>query len=407
MERSKDGVLVSKDGVVGRLSRPWLPAGASLVLDFDNNRFFWGGEERALSDLTASGSGYYMDDVSWWNSSWTFAVEYTPPETLADEETMFSLADMAGTERLEFLLAPGAGGAARLYANPPNGACNIFYHARADDMSPDVVSPRQRAGFSITPGTVPWSGVTGNLITQVGTTVPGDFVGLNRAGFGYLARFNIQYFTGALHKIFAWPMALTPDQLAKVLTTGDRRHVHMLGDSFANSMIEIALLALTTDRYIPFSRDGVGSTTLAQQAARFAAMPSRYYDATLLIMDGVATDDAATALAALDDIVSRLTHSRWAYIEPGFGEDHKLGTSNRLALDAWLAAIQSYCGADHYVPTYDAMLAANDASTEDLQDVTDGIWPRSLRSDGLHPNEAGMGVLAATTLAFCEAKGWM
>lgn len=392
---------------VGRGGRlPWVPAGASLVVDFENSRFYWGGEEKALSDLTETANGYYLDDVSWWNESWTFCVEYTPGP-LETEQHIFSLGAMSGTDRIELYLIDSAGYKPRLYYNPPNTNCDVNQVSRSGDGSPFNPYGRTRVMFAVTPDAVPWSGWSGKLVSQFGSNTPGTATTVNRTAFGFRAKFSDKHFLGTLHRVVCWPTALSQARIESVLTQAERPHLHLLGDSFATSVAEEKILALTTARYIPFSRDGVGGSTLAQQATRFAAMPARYRDATLLIMDGGATGTSSEAISALNDITSLLTHDRWAYIEPGFGTNHTIGSPNRTAYDAWLDTVRAHCGEGHFIPTYDAMLAANDGGSQDLQDVADGIWPTSLRSDGLHPNEAGLTVLASCIVPYCELRGWM
>jgi hypothetical protein len=195
----------------------------------------------------------------------------------------------------------------------------------------------------------------------------------------------------------------TPASTGPVIQT----RIHILGDSFVtynggwSGDLENAI---TNDNSITVTTDGVGGSTLAEQATRFASTPE-HYDSLLIIMDGGLTDGSAAAIAAIDDITGRLSHDAWVWVQPS-PQEWIADSGDRIAWDAKVAAIAAHVGAEHYVECLSDLQAANDGSANDLQDVADNIVPRSLRADAIHENSAGQDVRAATIMAHLEAQGW-
>lgn len=187
--------------------------------------------------------------------------------------------------------------------------------------------------------------------------------------------------------------------------------IHLVGDSFLNGhyMTEQLLERIATEAigYVPISQDGVGGSTLAQQLARMQAYAGtaleKWYNSTLVIMDGGLTDNTpADCVNAIDGMVGLLNHDRWIYMQPP-PENWRPGAPERDAFDAKQTAIQAYAG-DRFIPTITASHAyaivdTGDAGyAADQTDIADNMWPASLHfSDHIHltngntdpPNSAG------------------
>jgi len=176
--------------------------------------------------------------------------------------------------------------------------------------------------------------------------------------------------------------------------------IHILGDSFATSTLENALVD-SFDFLVASSVDGVGGSTLIDQASRFDLTPE-YYDDTLIIMDGGLSDSLANATAAIDDKIANLTHDNWFYIQPSPYEFIE-GSAERIAWNTKVDGIIAHVGASHYIECLTDLKAGNDGSPNDLQDVSDNIVPRSLRTDTIHETTVGTDIRAGSIAAVLDS----
>lgn len=219
--------------------------------------------------------------------------------------------------------------------------------------------------------------------------------------FGRNGRLDSSVFTdGTLHRVrilagFLDDAAL--DALAVEDAVTDP--VHFVGDSFLNNnaLRELIMVRTAARGYIAYSQDNVGGQDMANHALRMSEYPAngyeKWYDATLVVVDGGFTDSAAQGVAKLGEMVGMLTHGRWAYVEPS-PQAYLNGSAERIDWDARVAAMSSFCGS-HFIETVAPILNTNagagtvyhDGSAEDLADIANGIWPRSLRSDDIHPGD--------------------
>jgi hypothetical protein len=101
--------------------------------------------------------------------------------------------------------------------------------------------------------------------------------------------------------------------------------------------------------------------------------------------------------------VARLGHPRYLVgaILTGAGDGPE-GVASIQERNVILAATYG----DRFVDVYAALRAAGDGSADDMADVSAGIVPRSLRSDGIHLNDAGYAIVAVTFKAANDAMGW-
>jgi len=158
--------------------------------------------------------------------------------------------------------------------------------------------------------------------------------------------------------------------------------------------------------YAAFSDDSIGSKNLRDHATRFEAYPL-FWGSTLIVVEGGFDPIGTDMLPALKQMVGRLTHNRWAIMQPGYSWDyHKPSDTGRSTLDATVKALRDFCGPSHFIETKAAMQAAGNGSANDLADIANGVWPRSLMGDSIHPNSAGNEVLAGLIKAHVVTQGW-
>lgn len=179
---------------------------------------------------------------------------------------------------------------------------------------------------------------------------------------------------------------------------------HILGDSFVTDNFTAQMRNSFGPVQGFVTSDGVGATTLTEQAERFTNTP-QYHHHNLIIMDGGLDTVGAVSIEAIQKMTKDLTHDRWVYVEPS-PSIFKLGTTERAYHDSLVNAIRQYVGPDRFVECLALMQAQNDGTPEDLQDVEDGLIPRSLRSDFIHENPAGEAIRTDIIANFLNAKGW-
>lgn len=166
--------------------------------------------------------------------------------------------------------------------------------------------------------------------------------------------------------------------------------IHVLGDSFAEAA-SYMLPYLPSRLYRPraWTFDGVGGSTLVQEAARFDLTPQFYAD-VLNILDGGLDDPLVNALAAINSMIAHLTANpkKWLYIQSSPSAGFAIGTPTYTT---WLATNAGIKAAfpSNYVDTLALMQTHGDGSANDNSDIANGWWPRSLRIDDIHPNRIG------------------
>jgi len=197
-------------------------------------------------------------------------------------------------------------------------------------------------------------------------------------------------------------------------------NIHGLGDSYlvlGASGGQNVIQWLPPKLYRPrvWTFDGVGATSLTQQAVRFDATPSFYGDLLVIVdgvIDGLTTnnDFALIVQPAIESMLAHLTTSpkQWIYVQPN--PDVNAGTVGSVYYTRWLL-IQSQIKAaypNNYVETLPQMQAFNNGSANDLADIAAGEWPRSLRIDAanVHPNELGSMYLAQIIDNAIQARGY-
>lgn len=160
---------------------------------------------------------------------------------------------------------------------------------------------------------------------------------------------------------------------------------------------------------------GVGGYSIEQIADAYEG--EGLWTGYKLVVFDLSNDSLANNQANYSRIADAFSRSdgQFIFVQPCITGDagtgvtgYYLGTELRTTVDAARAWIGT-AYPDAWVEVQDALWDANDGSAGDLEDVANGITPRSLREpgDGLHLNAAGSGVVAAQVVAKMTADGWL
>lgn len=372
----------------------------SLVFDLENSFYYWGGATKTLADgsVTNHGDGSYtVTDGSWWASTHTMLVEYTLALDTNMSGSLFTWTN-ASNQRME--LTPYINEQTALYESPPG---NYTYPAPVG-VTGGYHSGRRRVAISLENNQTPLWTYDAGTPSALTTTTPGTFTTPSKFCVGRNARFNNGVLANAtIKRVTVWPRTMPAARLRGHTVISNYAPVHFLGDSFLNNgALQEQILHLCAADYIAFSQDGVGGSSITQQAARFALTPD-HHNSTLVIMDGGFDGTSADAITAINDITGRLPHNNWYYVQPNPISVN--GDSGRTTWDAAQAAILAHVGAAHYITTLAELQAENDGGGTDLADVANGIWPTSMRSDSVHLSAAGNVAMAQIIYDFVSADG--
>lgn len=385
---------------------------ATLDLDFANDRYWWDSQRQNRSDLTIlqgdpawDAEGVLIDgtdrlqvpEVDWFNwEAGTLLVEWFREDNAA-LGCVFSLRGGSGGTSVRVEISVNADRRANFQLidgglGNPDG----FYVSNNAQASVYPRTNRGRAAMAWEVGETPAIADRGVLYTALTRAVQ-ELVGVSpsEAAIGYRRYDNATYLNGHVKRVTFWPKRFSDGWINN--ETVPNQSLHMLGDSFVNAAYLQADVAYMLNDDRAFTLDGVGGSSLADQAIRFAGTPEAW-SRTLVIMDGGLTDDTPNAIAAIDDITGRLTHDRWIYVEPSPGA-YVNGSPERIDWDARVAAIRAHVGEDRFVETLAVALDNGDGSPEDEADISSGIWPLSLREDSIHPTPAAHGVVIGSQIA--------
>ena len=182
--------------------------------------------------------------------------------------------------------------------------------------------------------------------------------------------------------------------------------LHILGDSFANTTYFLPAVKAAYSGY-KVTIDGVGGSTLTQQASRYALTPA-LWNRTLIIMDG---GIEAGPEAPLAEIISHTSEDRWLYVQPSPGNKANAESGsppNYENWTNWLADARTVVPNGNYVECLAALQAANNGSGTDLADVAAGCVPSSLLTDApaekLHEGATAAGIRAGLVKAATDAN---
>lgn len=410
----------------------WLPAAAVLHVDFENSRFYWDRQVRQLSDLTSIGGGVY-DLLNYGSfaagNEATFAVDYAYDNDLVanvPSGNIFSWSD--GSQRVELeVFDAGAGRkTTRLYSPMTTPEYAYPRYSHPDDTGTLDGVGRRRVQFALKAGEYVRAMADDYLMATDDHTVLAALTQPTRIRFGGRARFQDQpLVNGTLYRVTIWPTARTQAQMDAHAVNGVAGSYHLDGDSFLNlHKVEDQIAILHKARgYIGKSQNNLGGTSISQHVTRLLTVP-KWLASKIVIVEGGFDGTAADAQTALNTLQANLSHSYWALTEsaPQF---QLPGSPGRTTFDGYMTSMAAYCGADHWIPTLAPLRNTNagsgtvyhDGSANDLADIANQLWPRSLQADpgvdfhpGSTPNSAGWSgqeALAHVIYLWMVSKGWL
>lgn len=385
-----------------------------VELDFKNGVYKLGGVETALSALVTEhgtmtvtpgegvrgdGASYYQFDSNIWNDAEGAVLVETVDEGTTAKETVFSVSTGSGATRFRFELfnvdtsadqpqltlvynngSAGTTVAQNQFGDPVVNSRSFMAAYKSGETCKGACGGALTSPLGSNAYEIPVSGLKGSQgVIEIG----------RRAAFGDQ---NIQ--DTLIERIVIFGAGgYSLNHVA--LTNKDTDNLWFaIGDSFVtsaqftdegtNSLREVRI----DDGWSAIAYDGVPSSTLSDQAARFDALP-QYYGRKLIILDGGMDSTPSQANDAIDAMAAHLSGEDWLWIEPNPGSDAASSAATAIKVADVLDHIHTNYGYGHYVPTLAALQAANDASAQDLTDYTDDIVPTSLRSDTIHPNDDG------------------
>lgn len=403
----------------------WLPSGAVVHVDFDNERFYWDGEIKSIGDLTDNGDGSFIliPDAP---------IDFSSGEQVIVYDRTFDMAGSPGG--VLWQVREGTGSVGSLRAQPPalpNTVERIIGNYYATSGQTINLSMTSIAGET---ATFPNTGRHRQLVRmkngQQITYQPdnGDYREVVPAGARVVTTIpdieritlNCSWATGSgpgslltdatLHTFTMYDRDVTEAELEAVGRTGIAPPAHILGDSFATLYRpQHNINKLLEDEGIPgclpLSSDAIGGTTLDQQFVRYRDNNPKWRRSTLVIAEMGASFNM---IEALKDILGLIEHERWLVLEPAPNKGQILGTPGRIAWDKRREELKQACG-PNWVPTLELALSLSDGSPEDEADVANGIWPRSLTKSGtdFHPGARGDDFLAWVIFNALAARGWL
>ena len=395
--------------------------GAVLHADFTENRFYWNDEVRAITDLTyISGNSYYLDavlDVSG-ECALLMEFEYDDPTSIAATGTFFSWttgSKYPTGKRFEAVEVTGTG-FPRVYHNQLSGAAsylNLNFRSKAGEGGGfQPLYGVHRAFFKASAGEAAYSQSNNNDYQPdpnalvIGTTADATRIGFQCRAWAPGTP-DALLTDGTLRRVTVFNSGVGEILATNIGRYGVGSPIHLIGDSFLNSYalyMELYKLA-NADTYTGISQDGVGATSLVEHAVRFASNNSKWHDSTLVIVDGGLSDDTEDAIDAINDMVARLSHNRWIYLEPA--PNVATGEAGRAEYDAKVAAIAAEFP-DNFVETLAPAQAESDGSGDDIAEVAKDLWPLSLKISivDFHPNAAGQAFLAGVIHDALVTRGW-
>ena len=397
------------------ISEPWwLPYGAALHVDFANSRFYWSGTTNTLGDLTAIGDGSYTLAFASVGATWTG--DYTvQSETIIDLTTVvaenFAGWRNSGTSYQQMqVTGSGSSGVNRMWqliASYPAPTVQYTVEARDADAQNDGLMTFEGINRSI--WSIP-SGAKGRSLWSGGA----GFLGVNANGSiaaPVTLHFGRSPATGALdttvtqrvYTIFTQALTATELRRANDLSLS-RRPIWLLGDSALThgQFLVVAKNAMDDIAVISWGQDGVGTTTLTQQAVRFASTPQAY-DAMVIFAEMSNEVDGPASIAAINDAIGRLSHDYWMYMEPN--PINPIGDSRRDDWEIVQAAILAEYGASRICLRLEVMMAAGDGSAGDKARIANGLYPETISADGTHLTNAGRLVDGAILVACIIDRG--
>ena len=399
----------------------WYPPGVTLAIDFESKRYFWGGQERSFADFTVAAGDPTVDDGYTPASAdrlklpnlgminpfgGVIEVEYEYSGALSGtQQTVFSMSGSFGPTQSRFeAFVNTADSSQRLFVNYYNGSALVTvdtFNASFAASPPTVDTARRKRVYRWRDGEKLAGAAAGVFVLSGWNNYGVDPSEARRwaaNGVGYRVLFNDSVAKEiSIKRIFIWPDMTDEGMRQRTLIT-PKTNVHILGDSYVTANLSAEIVGALGPDYRAVRRDGVGGSTLAEQAVRYAATPL-LHDFTLLIVDGGLSDaDPIDQIAA---IVAHNTSGRWAYMQSGYAQSWTPAqVSARLAVDAAIKAAYP----DNFIDTYDFMRANGGGGTVGANGGE--VWALDNYLDAIHMDASGEANLGACVANWLTAKGW-
>lgn len=400
------------------------PDGTDPVVVIDRSRgfYYWDGSEREFADLTeVAGKGHYLDALTGIDfSAFVQVTEWTMPATgyTGGTQTVAGFGKTTdGGQRFNTNLSTTP--RASLSTDTPLAAYANVQTSQTTLPNPWLHTGRGRWVHYAANGATYWVAEQGETDANTTSTAIYDTITPNRLSIGY------RQIAGTQDQVFIAPETVTTVIYNGTFTEAERKAIakksfdglapiHVLGDSIWNEDtyanrggLSNRIRALAAARgHVPWSTSIVGGTNLEQFYTRYLATPD-HYGSNLIIGEGGLDTSGVDTLGAVQDIVGLHTGEDWVIVEPIVSSEKTAGSAARIEHDAAFDAIVAWAGEGRIIRTHDSMIAANDGSANDLTDVANDVCPRSLRTDGIHPNSAGKDVLAGVIYSALLARGWL
>lgn len=397
----------------------WLPPISAMHIDLENGRFYWGGAQRSLADLTGvSAEAFTLDALVALSGGATIVCDYIADPAAPPTGNLLWIGAASGNiqHRLEWQTSGGAN-SHRFYSTQwavGGQYVNIDLCSKNAEGVSYPGTGRHRIALELEVGqTVRQQTDNG---TRRGTSLPRVVASLpDFARFG----FNVGRAWGdgspqtpatnqSLKRVTIYPRILSTEHVEAIGRTGKNRPKLFLGDSFLNlyKILHAFSARAATGGYIGLSQDGVGGTTMPEMLARYAAGDPKWWKSGLIWLDAGISNSSADMIAAIEGAKLLMDHDEWAYMEPA--PQAELGTPTRAAWDAMVADMRAYCG-DRFIPTLELAYAAGNGSAEDNAEIAKGLHPLSLKKSGtdFHASDViGADFWAKTAHDWLVAKGW-
>lgn len=404
----------------------------AFYFDFGAGTGTSAGQPITLSNLTDNGDGTYSLSLlpDFYRSktmanATTVTVEYTVNDPTATGSPIHWTA--VGATDFQYILNTGVAGSRPMYEKFNSNTYGTPRMQHPTDNTGSFSLGRHRVTVATQEGVLPHA-VADNFITRTESVqgVAPTQGTPTKLTVGKNGRTNTDPFTLAtVNKIWLRCGMLSDAEIeANHLLDTVAYPVHVLADSFGNGNTILDRLAILASSYgyIAYSSDPVGGSTLTEQIARWTSLYPKWLNSDIIWIDGGLTDTNSEITAAFAAMAANQPRGRWLYVEAG-PQLYAIGDPLRQPLLDKIAQANSLAGT-HLVQTYAPLLNTNagagtiyhDGSANDLADIANGLWPRSLRisvSD-FHPGSTvnGAGWSGVTALADLIhkariAKGWL
>lgn len=404
----------------------WAPARCKLHVDFENDRYYWNGAVRALTDLTAVTGGYTLSDSLGVSDRCSTAFEYRHDHSATVAGTLLSFRTSTEDTRFVPWNIDANRKISRLYSFKTTGSADFLafdYTSKVGEGGTYDGRGRHRVCGVMRHNQPLRSLVNANEIDTSAHNDGGNIAitsAPTRWGFAVRALANDNPLSNSeLFSATVWAEELTDDEMFEVNNPINVPRFHLLGDSFLNlyKVLDAVRLGLEAeiDQYYAISQDGVGGTDEQQQAIRFATDFDKWHEHTLVFLNGgrdYQVDPGTVAGrnayidAGLHSVLNTLPHDRWVLTEAAPNTND--GTTARTDWNSTEAHVRNICG-PHWVETLAPIQALSNGGTDDENYVNNlDLWPLSLRTSAgdFHPNAAGYTALGDIVADALIARGY-